>query len=108
MYESMYQSYHQYASPSPQTVFSNQRTSYGDDTYRQSVEKPANTIEIEKFKRNLSDSALCMVKLNLPHVEIQLMSNKFYEKLYNRLAWDLAMWEPSTNLGKAGKVEFKI
>ena len=99
----MFQSYYdEYSNRNPQTVFSNQQTSYGDETYRQSVEKPANSVEIEKFKRNLTDSALCMVRLNFPHVEIELLSNKFYEKLFNRLAWDLAMWEPSTNVGAKG------
>lgn len=103
---SMFQSYYdEYSNRTPQTVFSNQQTSYGDETYRQSVEKPANSVEIEKFKRNLTDSALCMVKLNLPHVEIEVLSNKFYEKLFNRVAWDLAMWEPSTNVGAKGGMD---
>ena len=39
-----------------------------------------------------------LVRLSFPRVEIEIPSNRFYEKLFNRLAWDLAMWEPSTNL----------
>ena len=33
--------------------------------------------------------------LFFPNVEIEIHSRQFYEKLFNRLAWDLAMWEPS-------------
>lgn len=94
--QSMYSSFHQYAQASPQTPFSSQRTSYGDQTYRQTVECPADPAELDKFRRNLHDSSLTMVKLNFPRVRIELLSNKFYEKLFNRLAWDLAMWKPVT------------
>jgi autophagy-related protein 2 len=94
--QSMYSSFHQYAQSSPQTPFSSQRTSYGDENYRQSVEAPANAAELEKFRRNLYDSSLTFVKLSFPKVRIDLLSNKFYEKLFNRLAWDLAMWKPVT------------
>ena len=35
------------------------------------------------------------ISLFFPNVEIEIHSRQFYEKLFNRLAWDLAMWEPS-------------
>ena len=39
---SMYHSYYdEYTNKNPQTVFSNQQETYGDDSHRQSVEKPA-------------------------------------------------------------------
>ena len=75
---SMYQSYYdEYTNTNPQTVFSNQQTTYGDDSHRQSVEKPANPAEINKFRRNLVDSASVFVRLKFPKVKIEIHSRKF-------------------------------
>ena len=99
--QSMQQSYYdEYTNKTPQTVFSNQQTSYGSEggnnhDGRQSVEKPASPAEIVKFKRNVDDTARTFVELDFPIVEIEMHSRQFYEKFFNRIAWDLAMWQPS-------------
>ena len=74
MYQSMYQSIYDFTSKSPQTVFSQQKTTYGDDMHRESVEKPANPEEIEKFKKNMEDSSNAFIKLIFPKVEIEIHS----------------------------------
>ena len=61
---SMVQSYYdEFSNRNPQTVFSKEKTSYGDDTFRQSVEKPATRKEIEKFKASLLDTSLTMARI---------------------------------------------
>ena len=84
---SLYQSYYdEYTNKNPQTVFSNQQTTYGDDSHRQSVEKPANPQEILKFQRNLTDSASAYVKLIFPAVKIEIHSrngHKLHHPVYH-------------------------
>ena len=85
------------------TIFAEKNDPVSDG--RQSVEKPASPIEIAKFKRNLDDTAKTFIELDFPVVEIELHSRQFYEAFFNRIAWDLAMWEPS-QLAPSGKRAF--
>lgn len=56
---------------------------------------PGNNEEMLEFSGIASKRCLQQMDISLPKVTMVLPSQHFYEVLYNRLATDLCLWEPS-------------
>jgi len=86
------------AQPSP---FSKKRRIHKGDNHRDdgsSLDEllvPGNSEEMLEFSGIASKRCLQQMDISLPKVTMVLPSQHFYEVLYNRLATDLCLWEPS-------------
>ncbi|XP_037072361.1 autophagy-related protein 2 homolog B-like [Pollicipes pollicipes] len=56
---------------------------------------PAGREEVERFIDSTVANCQMLLELSLPLLEAILPSKRFYELIYNRLATDLALWEPA-------------
>ncbi|XP_043070830.1 autophagy-related protein 2 homolog A isoform X2 [Drosophila grimshawi] len=57
---------------------------------------PGDTDEINEFCEGCKDSSNLKILVSIPKVKIVLESKDLYEIIYNRLNWNLLMWEPQS------------
>lgn len=60
-------------------------------------------VELEEFSEECRSQSKMNVELSIPKLNVLLPSHKFVELLYNRLANDLALWEPKCPLFRESK-----
>ena len=74
----------------------NQHTSPLEDYSSKQLVLPASQDEMNNYESHLSSTSHYTLSISLPTINIHIPSKEFLEALYNRVAVDLALWQPAS------------